>query len=60
MQPHPFLLNYTKAVLTEAAEAIGITIRSADTKGDIISKLNCHQDTEEMTAAVHSAAGEET
>ena len=44
----------------EAAEALGIAVRSADTKGGIISKLNRHQDTEEMTAAVHSAAGEET
>ena len=56
--PHPFLLNYTNAVLTEAAESIGIDILSRDNKGQIIYKLNCHHDTEEMTNAVHEAAGE--
>lgn len=56
--PHPFLLNYTNAVLTEAAESIGIDILSRDTKSQIIYKLNCHPDTAEMTDAVHEAAGE--
>ncbi len=55
---HPFLVNYTKAVLTEAASTLGIEVKSGDTKGAIINKLNSHPDTVAMEAAVYAAAGE--
>ncbi len=58
IQEHPFLLNYTNAVLAEAAESIGIEVLSGDTKAQLVYKLNCHPDTAEMTDAVHEAAGE--
>lgn len=58
MQPHPFLLNYTKAVLVAAAEALEIEVASADTKGAVVYKLNCYPDTAAMTEAVHAAVGE--
>ena len=54
----PFLVNYTKAVLTTAATDLGISVQSADTKEIIINKLNRHDDVPEMQTAVYAAAGE--
>ena len=58
MQPHPFLVNYTRAVLVIAAESLGIEVASGDAKGAVIYKLNCFADTAAMSSAVREAAGE--
>lgn len=57
--PHPFLLNFTKPILQAAATTLGIEHKTSDTKAEIMYKLNCHDDANEMVSAVNEAAGEE-
>ena len=58
--PHPFLVNFTKAILQTAAGTLDIEYKASDTKVDIMYKLNCHDDVDQMVRAVHEAAGVDT
>ncbi len=54
----PWLLEYTKAVLSEAAASLGLELPSSATKGDIVDALNRVADRDAVRSAVASAAGE--
>jgi len=54
----PWLLEYTKAVLSEAAALLELELPSSATKGDIVDALNRVADRDAVRSAVASAAGE--